>query len=94
MKTTQKLWLGVLILAILSPLGLILPYYFKAGKAWGEGDRTSCLWRAPLPDYSFKGWEKNGLGVSSFAYIVSAVIGIIAIICVVLLIGKFLSRKD
>ncbi len=93
MKTTQKLWLGVLILAILSPLGLILPHYFKAGSAWGEGDKASGTWKAPLADYVFKGWQEKGLGGLSFSYIVSAVIGIIVIICVVLLIGKFLSRK-
>ena len=36
MTLTKKLWLGILVLIILTPLGLILPYCFKAGDAWGE----------------------------------------------------------
>jgi len=94
MKITTKLWIGVLILAILSPLGLILPHYFKAGGAWGEGNKLSGIWKALLPNYAFKGWGEKGLGALSFAYIVSAIIGIIVVISVALLIGKFLNRKD
>ncbi len=72
MKISSKLWLGILILALLSPLGIIIPEYFKAGSAWGEWgvaeiqklagyiprglERLSSLWQAPLPDYAFKGW--------------------------------------
>jgi len=94
MKTTKKLWLGVLILAILSPLGLILPYYFKAGSAWGEWVKLSGIWKAPLSNYTFKGWEEKGLRVLSFSYIISALIGILAVICLVLVIGKILNKKD
>ena len=36
MKTTTKLWIGLGVLAIASPLGLYLPDTFKAGEAWGE----------------------------------------------------------
>lgn len=110
MKTTAKLWTGILILILLSPLGLILPEYFKAGDAWGEWgidtikelvgytpqglEKVSSLWNAPIPDYSFKGWEEKGLGSLSFAYIASAAIGIIITACAVLLIGKLLTRKN
>ena len=31
-----KLWIGIAILIILSPVGLILPELLKAGGAWGE----------------------------------------------------------
>jgi hypothetical protein len=88
MKLTSKLWLGIGILVILSPLGLLLPEYFKAGDAWGEWgpdtlkelvgyipqgfEKLSGLWNAPLPDYVFKGWEESGLGGLSIAYIASA----------------------
>ncbi len=110
MKTTTKLWIGIGVLILLSPLGLILPAYFKAGDAWGEWgadvfkelvgyipkglEKLSSLWSAPLPDYAFKGWEEKGLGGLSFAYIASAIIGILVVACVIFLIGKFLSRKD
>ncbi|MGD0919371.1 MAG: hypothetical protein ABSB22_23255 [Thermodesulfobacteriota bacterium] len=37
MKTFQKrLWIGLFILALLTPLGVILPEKFNAGDAWGE----------------------------------------------------------
>lgn len=110
MKLTSKLWIGVIILAVLSPLGLLLPEYFEAGDAWGEWgpetlkelvgyiprgfEKLSSLWNAPVPDYTFKGWEESGLGSLSFAYIISAVIGIIVVVAAVMLLGRLLSRKD
>jgi hypothetical protein len=110
MKTTAKLWIGIGILILLSPLGLVLPEHFKAGDAWGEWgtdgikelagyipqglEKLSSLWNAPIPDYAFKGWEEKGLGSLSLAYIASAIIGILITVCVVLLIGKLLSRKE
>ncbi len=38
--------------------------------------KLSGLWKAPLPDYAFQGWEGRDLFHSSIAYIVSAVVGI------------------
>lgn len=35
-KSQKKLWIGLIILALLTPLGIILPEKFKAGGAWGE----------------------------------------------------------
>lgn len=110
MKIITKLWIGIAILIILSPLGLILPEHFKAGSAWGEWgvdeiqklvgyvpqglEKLSSLWNAPIPDYAFKGWEEKGLMHLSFAYIISAVVGIIITVLVVLLIGRMLAKRD
>lgn len=110
MKTTTKLWMGIGILILLAPLGIFLPQYFKAGDAWGEWgadtikelvgyiprglEKLSRIWSAPIPDYAFKGWEEKRLGSLSFAYIASAIIGILVVVCVVLLIGKLLSKKE
>ena len=110
MKITAKLWIGVAALILLSPLGLLLPDRFKAGSAWGEWGademqklvgyipkglkKLSSLWNAPMPDYAFKGWEEKGLFQLSFAYILSALLGIAVIAVIVLLIGKLLSKKD
>lgn len=110
MKTATKLWLFLVILAIISPIGLILPAYFKAGGAWGEWGadelkvlvgympqglvKLSSLWNAPIPDYAFKGWEDKPLYHLSVAYIVSAIIGILITIGLVFLIGKLLGRKE
>lgn len=35
-KSQKKLWIGLFILTLLTPLGVILPEKFKAGGAWGE----------------------------------------------------------
>ncbi len=109
MKTTTKLWIGIMVLIVLSPLGLILPEHFKAGSAWGEWGvdeirklvgyipqglaKLSSLWNAPLPDYALTGWEEKGLSHLSFAYIMSALLGIIIIVIVILFIGKILAKK-
>lgn len=110
MKTVTKLWLALIILIIISPLGLILPELFKAGAAWGEWGieeikelvgyipaglaRLSSIWTAPIPDYAFKGWEEKGLPHLSLAYIISAIVGIAVTVGVAYLIGIFLSKKD
>lgn len=92
MKLTVKLWIGIGGLIILSPLGLLLPEYFKAGPAWGEWG-TNRIWNALIPDYAFKGWEKKGLGHLSFAYIMSAAIGALIVALLALIIGKILAKK-
>ena len=110
MKTINKLWIGIIVLIILTPLGLILPEHFKAGSAWGEWGademqkfvgyvpkglaKLSSLWNAPMPDYAFKGWEGKGLPHLSFAYIISAVEGIIVTVIAVLFIGKMLAKRS
>lgn len=109
MKITTKLWIGIGILILLSPLGLILPEHFEAGDAWGEWgvdtikglvgyipqglEKLSSFWSAPIPDYAFKGWEEKGLPHLSLAYIISAVIGIAITVAVALIIGRMLKKK-
>lgn len=109
MKVTTKLWIGLAILIILSPIGLVLPEYFKAGAAWGEWgseemkelvgyiprglEKLSSLWSAPIPDYAFKGWEAKGLSHLSLAYVISAIVGIGITVLLVMGIGKLLAKK-
>ena len=109
MKTMTKCWLGLGVLALLSPLGLILPDHFKAGSAWGEWgadefqkmigyvpqglQKLGDLWKAPLPDYAFKGWEEKGLTHLSFAYIVSAVLGVVVVATLAWLLAKVLAKR-
>ncbi len=110
MTTIKKLWILIAILAMLSPIGLMLPERFKAGSAWGEWApdevreiigyipqgmaRLSALWNAPIPDYTFKGWEGKPLPHLSFAYIMSSVAGIVLTIAAIFVIGRFLSKKE
>jgi hypothetical protein len=110
MKTIARFWIGLAVLIVLSPLGLILPERFKAGAAWGEWgaeemrklvgyipqglERLSGLWSAPIPDYAFKGWGEKALPHLSLAYIVSAAVGIGVTAITVLSMGKMLAKKD
>ena len=100
MKTINKLWLGLVILILLSPLGIIIPEKFKAGSAWGEWgvdeiqkiigyiprglEKLAGLWKAPIPDYTLPG---------PFGYILSAIIGVLAVAVVAFVLGKILSAK-
>jgi hypothetical protein len=109
MPGTKKLWWGILILILISPLGLILPEVFKSGPAWGEWGadeigkmvgfipegfkKITDLWRAPVPDYNLSSWEGKGLARSSLGYIVSGGIGVGVIVLVTFLLGKFLGKK-
>ena len=110
MKTVTKLWIGLGLLAVISPIGLFLPDKLKAGSAWGEWgadeikgligyipgglEKLSSVWNAVLPDYAFKGWGDKGLGQLSFAYIISAIVGIALCVGGAWLLGKLLSRKQ
>jgi cobalt/nickel transport protein len=109
MTLTGKLWIGIGVLILLSPLGLIVPDHFNAGSAWGEWgldeiqkmngyvpkgfQRVSDLWKAPFADYAFQRWEGQDLFQRSFAYIISAVSGISIIAGVAFLIGKVLAKE-
>jgi hypothetical protein len=110
MKTVTKLWIGLAILIVLSPLGLFLPEHFKAGAAWGEWGvdeiqkllgyipqglaKLSSVWNAPIPDYAFKGTEGKGLAPLSAGYIISALVGVVITVAVLLVVGRFLTKKD
>lgn len=109
MKTITKLWIFIVILAILSPIGLVMPNYFKAGVAWGEWGpeeikglvgyipqglyKLASLWSAPIPDYAFKGWEEKPLPSLSIAYIISAIAGVAIVVLIIFLAGKLFGAK-
>ncbi len=102
LRRLRWLWIGLAVLALLAPLGLLAP-----GTAWGEwGVRElaqrpgvtavpqglqalESLWSAPLADYN-----APQLGNSNVGYILSAIVGIILITIVVWLFAQLLlSRK-
>lgn len=106
---TRKLWIGIGVLMVLSPLGLVLPDQFNAGAAWGEWGldeiqkmtgyvplgfkKLSEVWKAPLADYALPGWEGKDLFQVSLWYICSAVVGIVIIGGVAFFIGKVLVKE-
>ena len=36
-RLQRRLWIGLLVMALLSPLGIIIPRLFRAEGAWGSG---------------------------------------------------------
>jgi cobalt/nickel transport protein len=110
MTTTRKLWIGLLVLALLTPLGVLLPQWFGAGSAWGEWgademkdlvgyvpqqlERLGSLWHAPLPDYAGPGAEQASPLALSLWYILSAVVGLAAVVGLTFLVGKWLARRE
>ena len=109
-STVKKMWLGLAVLAVLSPVGVILPNGLNAGPAWGEWGleelgnmlgfvpwgmkNLSGLWNAPLPDYSFQGWAEKGLAMNSLAYMCTAVVGVTVVAVVAALLGKAVVKNQ
>ncbi len=103
----KKLWVGLLIMALLTPLGIYLPQKFKSEDAWGEWGtdklkelvgyvpeglkKLSDLWKAPISDYNFGG-ENAPFITQVISYITSAMLGIAVVAVVIYLIMKFLVK--
>jgi cobalt/nickel transport system permease protein len=94
------LWLGLGVLILASPLGLLAP-----GTAWGEWgtqeltrlglgsipaglERLSGLWGAPLA-----GYDLPALGNANLGYVLSALVGILLVALVVWLFIALLTRR-
>ncbi len=98
-KAGRRLWIALLILAALTPLGLWVPRFFGAGGAWGEWSwrelekvigyapeglkRTNGLWKAPAAGYG-----KGYLG-----YLASAMAGVLIVAAVSFAIGRLISKR-
>ena len=105
----KNLWIAILILAIVSPVGIALPGLLKAGDAWGEWSldtiqqnvgfipegmkKTADLWHSPIPDYSFTS-EDAPFRYQVLSYIGSAAIGIVFVYLVMTVMAKLTCRKD
>lgn len=108
-KSQKKLWIGLLILTLLTPLGVILPEKFKAGGAWGEWGpeelgrligyvpkglkRLADLWKAPVPDYNF-GREGASLTTQVLSYLVSGLIGVLVVGLAIYVIAKVIFKNE
>lgn len=108
--TLRRLWSGIALLAILSPLGVVFPAAFGAGGAWGEWSAGELgrmlgylpagmggiagIWRAPLAGYSLPGGEGLGLPVQGVVYALSALLGIGAILLLFRFGRKLLAARE
>ena len=106
-KFQKKLWIGLLIMALLTPLGILVPEKFKAEDAWGEWGidklekllgfvpeglkKLTDLWKAPIPDYSFGG-ERASKTLQVISYVASGFLGIGVCALIVFIISRFISK--
>jgi hypothetical protein len=97
-KIVRNLAIGLLLLIILAPLGLL-----AVGETFGEWgpeevkeklgfvppglEELSGIWNAPMPDYDLPGGGES-MTMSSAAYILSAVIGVVVSGGILYFIGK------
>jgi cobalt/nickel transport system permease protein len=100
-RSARGLWVMVLILIILAPLGL-----FATGTPWGEWTieemkalvgyapegmkRLQAGWKGVLPDYALPGID--GMAPSSVLYILSAFVGSVAIVSIIYLWSRIWRR--
>jgi hypothetical protein len=103
----KKLWIGLLVMALLTPLGILLPQKFKADDAWGEWGieklakllgyvpeglrKLAYFWKAPIPHYNFGG-EGASMTLQAISYIVSGLLGIGVCAFVVYLVSRFMAK--
>jgi hypothetical protein len=103
----KKLWIGLLVMALLTPLGILLPEKFNAENAWGEWGieklekllgyvpeglrKLTDIWKAPISYYNFGG-EGASRAVQVISYIVSGFLGIGACVLIVFIISRFIVR--
>lgn len=104
----RKLWAGIGILILFSPLGLLLPELFHSGSAWGEWgpeelksivgrvpaqlERWADFWKGLWPDYQ-TGHEQNTWQRMAM-YFMSAILGCGVVATASFLLGKWLSRDS
>ncbi len=100
---TKKLWIGIGILAVLTPLGIL-----AKGSAWGEWGseellrrlgyipeglrKLESLWKAALADYALPGWDTSWKAF--LGYFLCAILGIGVVFMVSLLLGKYLACNN
>jgi cobalt/nickel transport protein len=91
MRDYRRLWIGLVLLALASPIGLYIPEIMRAGSAWGEWgvdeikqmigyapagmERHAEVWKAPIPDYALPGQEQAPLPRRGLTYVLSGLLG-------------------
>ncbi len=100
-KTTRTLAIGLLILIIFTPLGLLATgdtfgewsnkeIKEKLGFVPGGMEKLAPVWNAPLPDYALPGDKQPHS--AEVAYVLSAIIGVAICISVIYFIGKKIAK--
>jgi cobalt/nickel transport protein len=106
----RRLWLGLLILVLLTPLGLLLPQWLRGETAWGEWSpqeikerlgyvphgmsRQADSYQAPLPDYSAPGGAPESPAAQSAWYLIAGLTGMAVVVVLMLALGRWLTRHE
>jgi cobalt/nickel transport protein len=91
-----KKWIAIMVgLIIATPLGILVVW--GRGGAWGEwssvGDWVpQHFWSAPFAGYDLSGWD--GQLMASLGYVISAIVGIMAIIILTYLLYIVVSKRE
>jgi cobalt/nickel transport protein len=91
-----KKWIiAMTALIIASPLGILIVW--GGGGAWGEWSSVGNwvpqqFWNAPFADYDLGGWD--GQLMASLGYIISAIVGIAAIIILTYILYIAVSKRE
>jgi hypothetical protein len=104
----RRLWLGLGVLLLLTPLGIILPERLGAAGGWGEWsaqelrtklgqvprqlERLEGLWNAVFPDYTIKGMTKPWQ--TKLAYFLTGLLGAGVVVVLCLALGKWFSVPE
>lgn len=107
-KLQKKILVILILLCLLTPVGILMPAWFKTGDAWGEWSaqtvkglvgyvpeglqKYSAIWKAPLPDYSVKS-EHTSISRNSGVYFVSGIIGATVTYILMLIISRLIVRN-
>ena len=110
MKLGRKLWIGLIVLVVLTPLGVLVPRALHVGTAWGEWSpqeikartgsvpagmaRQAQTYQAPLPGYARPGKAPKSPVGQSVWTIVSAAVGVGVVVVLALLLGRLLARNE
>ena len=103
-KLYRNLAIGLILLIILAPLGLL-----AVGETFGEWgseelkeklgfvpqglEKLTGIWSAPMPDYALPGGKGNeSMTLSAAAYILSALIGVVVCGGLLYLTGKKVAK--
>jgi len=106
-RLQKRLWIGLLVMALLSPLGIILPRVFRAEGAWGEWApgtlvkllgylpeglrRTAETWKAPMAQYSLNAGNRSLL-FQICCYVLSGLLGLVLVSLLIYLLSRSLFR--
>jgi len=104
----KRLWLGLGLLVLLTPLGIILPEKFGAAGAWGEWsasqlkvkwghvpsqlEKLEGVWKALFPDYKMPGMAKSWQ--TKLAYLLAGLLGAGVVVILCLGLGRWLTIPE